>query len=263
MNEECVAAFFTTRLHKPVLPPPVTFPVPRHLATPAPEQVRSSFCRSFLPRHHTKVLHLISRWLCPLNSDKAMASTSAATGGPAASTSELSRLEVVESLKTKAGPVRRNLFGPMDHQQLQQDFQRLLCVSVEEANKRWNFDFWLDRPGEGAGVQWVELRCQDVPAFYRSRSVRPGVRSKRRTSMSSVSSSGGASPMSSSSSGSGDEYLEVITKRCYSIQRPQKRKQSAITGELNKYFLFHWTVPVLSKPVYLQLDTKHHVPEHR
>lgn len=163
------------------------------------------------------------------NSNKAMASTSAAAGGPAASPSELSRLEAVESLKAKAGPVRRNLFGPVDHQRLQRDFRRLLCVNVEEAGRRWNFDFRRDRPGEGAGVQWVELRGQDVPAFYRSRSVRPAVRSKRRLS----TSSGEGSPVSSSSSGSGDEDLEVMTKSCYSIQRAQKRKQSAITGGLH------------------------------
>ncbi|XP_037551568.1 cyclin-dependent kinase inhibitor 1D [Nematolebias whitei] len=157
-----------------------------------------------------------------------MASTSASTGGPAASDSELSHLEGVEALKTKVGPVRRNLFGPVDHQQLQQDFQRLLCMSVEVANKRWNFDFQRDRPGEGASIQWVELRCQDVPAFYRSCSVRPAVRpgAKRRTSMSSMSSSGEGSPVSSSSSG--DEYLEVITRGCYPIHRPNKR-QSSIT----------------------------------
>lgn len=173
------------------------------------------------------------------NSDKVMASTSASMGGPAASDSELSHLEGVEALKMKAGPVRRNLFGPVDHQQLQQDFQRLLRMSVEVANKRWNFDFQRDRPGEGASIQWVELRCQDVPAFYRSCSVRPAVRpgAKRRTSMSSMSSSGEGSPISSSSSGSGDEYLEVITRGCYSIHRPQKR-QSSITGGFTKTRLY-------------------------
>lgn len=147
---------------------------------------------------------------------------------------ELSRLGGIEAWKLKAGPVRKNLFGPVDHQQLQQDFQRLFCMSVEVANKRWNFDFQSDVPLEGSNIQWEALRCQDVPAFYRSCTVRPLARSgaektkeRRRTS----SLSGEGSPGSSASSGSGDEYLEVTTRGCYRIQRTGKRRQAAITGE--------------------------------
>ncbi|XP_040885675.1 cyclin-dependent kinase inhibitor 1D [Toxotes jaculatrix] len=176
----------------------------------------------------------------------AMASPSTSTTGPAtASESELSRLGGVEALKLKVGPVRRNLFGPVDHQQLQQDFQKLLCMSVEVANKRWNFDFQTDLPGDGSSIEWEELRCQEVPAFYRSCMMRPVVRPGvgmtkgiRRTS----SSSGEGSPMSSSSSGSGDEYLEVTTRGCYRVQRPGKRRQSAITDffKVKKRRLLHY-----------------------
>ncbi|XP_054609428.1 cyclin-dependent kinase inhibitor 1-like isoform X2 [Dunckerocampus dactyliophorus] len=133
----------------------------------------------------------------------------------------------IEALTLKVGPVRRNLFGPVDHQQLRQDFQRLLHMSVEAANKRWNYDFRSDAPGPGSNVQWEELKCQDVPGFYRSCTVRPvvqlrGAKTPRRLS----TSSGEESPASSSSSGSGDEYLEVTARGYY---RVQKRKQSTIT----------------------------------
>uniref|UniRef100_A0A1A8HAF9 Cyclin-dependent kinase inhibitor domain-containing protein n=1 Tax=Nothobranchius korthausae TaxID=1143690 RepID=A0A1A8HAF9_9TELE len=173
-----------------------------------------------------------------------MASISASTGGPSASDSSLTHLGGIESLKLKVGPVRRNLFGPVDHEQLQQDFQRLLHMTVEVASKRWSFDFQEDRPGEGADMEWVELECKDVPKFYRSRVVRPvGRKTKvsRRTSSSS-SSSGEDSPSSSSSCGSGDEYLEVTTRGRYSIQRLQKRKQSAITDffKVKKRRLLHY-----------------------
>lgn len=139
--------------------------------------------------------------------------------------------------------MRRNLFGPVDHQQLQQDFQRLLCMSMEVANKRWNFDFQSDVPGDGSNVEWEELCCQDVPAFYRSCMVRPAsqpavgkTKGARRTSLSSSLSSGEGSPAStSSSSGSGDEYLEVTTRGCYRLQRTRKRKQSEITGQYDEY----------------------------
>lgn len=159
-----------------------------------------------------------------------MVSPSTSTAGSTmTSDSEISHLGGIEALKLKVGPVRRNLFGPVDHKQLQKDFQRLLCMSVEVANKRWNFDFQSEKPGEGSSVEWEELRCQDVPAFYRSCTVRAVAlpsQGKRRLS----SSSGEGSPGSSSSSGSGDEYLEVTTRGCYRLKVQGKRKQSEITG---------------------------------
>ncbi|XP_034434141.1 cyclin-dependent kinase inhibitor 1D [Hippoglossus hippoglossus] len=175
-----------------------------------------------------------------------MASPSTSTtGSPMASDSALSCQGGIDALKMKVGPVRRNLFGPLDHQQLQQDFQRLLCMSVEMANKRWNFDFQADVPGEGSNIEWEELKCQDVPAFYHSCMVRPVVgpgdeakKGMKRT----LSSLGEASPTSSSSSGSGDEYLEVTTRRCYRRQKPGKRRQSAITDffKVKKSRLVHY-----------------------
>lgn len=167
---------------------------------------------------------------------------SISTAGPAmACDSEITRLGGIEALNLKVGPVRRNLFGPVDHNQLQQDFERLLCMSVEVANKRWNFDFQNEKPGSGSCVEWEELSCQEVPAFYRSCMVRsaPLPPSKRRMSSSSFSSSphsssGESSPGSSSSPGTGDEYLDVTRRGCYRLRRQGKRRQSAITGESTK-----------------------------
>lgn len=155
-----------------------------------------------------------------------------------ASESELTRLGGIEALRLKVGPVRRNLFGPVDHHQLQQDFEKLLCMSVEVANKRWNFDFKSEMPGQGSSIEWEELRCQDVPAFYRSCTV-PAVvvsKGKRRTS----SSSGEGSP-GCGSSGSGDEYLEVTTRGCYRLKWQGKHRQSAITDffKVKKRKLLH------------------------
>lgn len=170
-----------------------------------------------------------------------MVSTS--TAGPTmAHDSEISRLGGIGALNIKAGPVRRNLFGPVDHNQLQQDFERLLCMSVEVANKRWNFDFQSEKPGSGSGVEWEELRCQDVPAFYRSCTVRSAavLLRKRRTSSSSVaswspssssSSSGESSPGPSSSPGTSDEYLDVTSRGRYQLKWQGKRRQSALTGQ--------------------------------
>ncbi|KAM9468065.1 cyclin-dependent kinase inhibitor 1D [Clarias gariepinus] len=86
---------------------------------------------------------------------------------------KLNRVE--EGDKPRGKAVRRNLFGPVDHQQLQQDFNRLLCMGAEVAKQRWNFDFESDHPTPGS-VKWEEMQCQDVPAFYRSCVVRTGKR---------------------------------------------------------------------------------------
>ncbi|NXX50855.1 CDN1B inhibitor, partial [Tricholaema leucomelas] len=49
--------------------------------------------------------------------------------------------------------VQKNLFGPTDHEQLQQDFERMLRSSVEQAQQKWNFDFLQDVPVEGL-LKW-------------------------------------------------------------------------------------------------------------
>lgn len=164
-----------------------------------------------------------------------MVSTSTA-GQAMARDSEIFHLGGIGALNMKVGPVRRNLFGPVDHNQLQQDFERLLHMSVEVANKRWNFDFQREKPGSGSSIEWEELRCQDVPAFYRSCMARSAALplSKRRTSSSSSSpssSSGESSPGSSSPPGTSDEFLDVTRRGCYRVRWQGKRRQAAITGE--------------------------------
>ncbi|KAM8988134.1 cyclin-dependent kinase inhibitor 1 isoform 1-T1 [Ara ararauna] len=45
--------------------------------------------------------------------------------------------------------VCRNLFGPVDHQQLQHDLESLLKQNLQEAQQRWNFDFETETPLKG------------------------------------------------------------------------------------------------------------------
>ncbi|NXT73077.1 CDN1A inhibitor, partial [Atlantisia rogersi] len=45
--------------------------------------------------------------------------------------------------------VCRNLFGPVDHHQLQIDSENLLKQHLEEAQQRWNFNFETETPLEG------------------------------------------------------------------------------------------------------------------
>ncbi|XP_048353082.1 cyclin-dependent kinase inhibitor 1 [Sphaerodactylus townsendi] len=50
----------------------------------------------------------------------------------------------------------RNLFGPVDHEQLQNDFQSSMKVEREEAKSKWNFDFETETPLEG-DYKWEKV----------------------------------------------------------------------------------------------------------
>ncbi|XP_016355886.1 cyclin-dependent kinase inhibitor 1-like isoform X1 [Sinocyclocheilus anshuiensis] len=121
-----------------------------------------------------------------------------------------------EDIKPQAAVVRRNLFGPVDHQQLQQDFQRLFCMNVEIAKQRWNFDFQRDQPVPGC-IEWEELQCQDVPVFYHSCVVRPGM--AKQTTVEACSSPAMAT----------EKYLELRTRGTLRGTKSEKR-MAALLG---------------------------------
>ncbi|XP_030644957.1 cyclin-dependent kinase inhibitor 1D [Chanos chanos] len=148
----------------------------------------------------------------------------------ASSESERGQLHV-EEVKVRSGAVRRNLFGPVDHQQLQQDFQRLLCMSVEVANKRWNFDFQRDRPTQGS-VEWEELRCQDVPAFYRSCVVRAGLGRRVGDVPSGKVCAAVSAPCTAR-----DEYLEVRARGAYRPAQAEKRGANLLGVKRKQAFI--------------------------
>uniref|UniRef100_A0A8C6Y127 Cyclin-dependent kinase inhibitor domain-containing protein n=1 Tax=Naja naja TaxID=35670 RepID=A0A8C6Y127_NAJNA len=80
-------------------------------------------------------------------------------------------------------PTRRNLFGPVDHDHLLQEFQSMMRSSLEQAKQRWNFDFFQEMPVVGL-LQWEELQGHEVPAFYHShvaRESRPPLQPVNRT----------------------------------------------------------------------------------
>ncbi|NWZ58791.1 CDN1B inhibitor, partial [Haliaeetus albicilla] len=50
---------------------------------------------------------------------------------------------------------RRNLFGPVDHEQLRRDFQHMLRDSGKGAQQKWNFNFLRKKEGLTEGLlQW-------------------------------------------------------------------------------------------------------------
>lgn len=66
------------------------------------------------------------------------------------------------------GPVRRNLFGPVDREQLQLEYQAVLHKDLEEASQRWGFDFISDKPLESSNFKWEGIPSTKVPLLYRT-----------------------------------------------------------------------------------------------
>lgn len=66
------------------------------------------------------------------------------------------------------GPTRRNLFGPVDREQLRVEYQAALRKDLEEASRRWGFDFISDKPLESSDFQWEGIPGTKVPLLYRS-----------------------------------------------------------------------------------------------
>ncbi|KAM8893364.1 cyclin dependent kinase inhibitor 1Ca [Spinachia spinachia] len=61
----------------------------------------------------------------------------------------------------RAEPVRRCLFGPVDHDQLRRDLTLQLRETAERDSRRWNFNFQAETPLSGR-FQWEETSvCQE------------------------------------------------------------------------------------------------------
>lgn len=59
----------------------------------------------------------------------------------------------------------RNLFGPVNHEELTRDLEKH-CRDMEEASQRkWNFDFKNHKPLEGR-YEWQEVEKGSLPEFY-------------------------------------------------------------------------------------------------
>ncbi|KAJ0001873.1 hypothetical protein NQD34_001669 [Periophthalmus magnuspinnatus] len=63
------------------------------------------------------------------------------------------------------GAVRRSLFGPVDHEQLQRELSQRLQDITEQDSRRWNFDFQSHTPLPGP-FQWEEVSSDLSATFY-------------------------------------------------------------------------------------------------
>lgn len=63
-------------------------------------------------------------------------------------------------------PARQNLFGPVDREQLQQEYQDTLRRDLEDTCRRWGFDFLSDKPLAGGDFQWEGVLGTKLPLLY-------------------------------------------------------------------------------------------------
>uniref|UniRef100_A0A8D0DR60 Cyclin-dependent kinase inhibitor 1C n=1 Tax=Salvator merianae TaxID=96440 RepID=A0A8D0DR60_SALMN len=65
--------------------------------------------------------------------------------------------------------VCRNLFGPVDHDELNRELKSKLREICEDGQRRWDYNFQTETPLPGPGrlLQWEEVEGDAVPAFYR------------------------------------------------------------------------------------------------
>lgn len=82
----------------------------------------------------------------------------------------LERMEARVSDQPKPSACR-NLFGPVDHEELKKDFQRQLKAMEDASTDAWNFDFSSHTPRADGRFQWEAMDIRSVPGFY-SRSER-------------------------------------------------------------------------------------------
>lgn len=82
------------------------------------------------------------------------------------STSALERLVARRTfpLHARTG-VCRNLFGPVDHDELNREMKSKLREISERDQRRWNFNFDSDKPLLGE-YEWEESPVESSPAFY-------------------------------------------------------------------------------------------------
>ncbi|XP_041051969.1 cyclin-dependent kinase inhibitor 1-like [Carcharodon carcharias] len=76
-------------------------------------------------------------------------------------------IDVWQVMVRKPGKVCRNLFGPVNRDQVKAELRTELRNGLVAARNQWAFDFEEEQPVQGA-FQWEAVSSQDVPRFYRT-----------------------------------------------------------------------------------------------
>ena len=58
---------------------------------------------------------------------------------------------------------RRNLFGPVDHELLENELNDSIKKINDEKKEKWGFDFSKGEPIEGSNIQWIDINDEVKP----------------------------------------------------------------------------------------------------
>lgn len=141
--------------------------------------------------------------------------------------------------------VCRNLFGPVDHDELKQEIESKLREISERDQKRWNFNFLSGTPLDGE-FEWEEA-SETSPSFYHE-SVQVG---KKRAALRHVKQYLEVTQRENSAQNEekavpSNKYSEIPS--CGKVRRKTTRFTSTrITGTVDAFFTNkrHWRVPRL------------------
>ncbi|XP_003220403.1 cyclin-dependent kinase inhibitor 1 [Anolis carolinensis] len=131
----------------------------------------------------------------------------------------------------------RNLFGAVDHEQLQKDFQTLLRAQLEEAQQKWNFDFETETPLEG-NYKWEKVsHLHTLP----SQDLKSHTKENTCTGEKSMN-----SPVALKKPAKTDSLAQIGFEACTAgSSRTSKRKQTSIK---DFYSSKRRTIPYKSSP---------------
>lgn len=138
------------------------------------------------------------------------------------------------------GPTRRNLFGPVDRELLQVEYQAALQKDLEEATQRWGYDFISDKPLDNSDFQWEGIPGTKVPLLYRSCMLGVG----QSTAKAKVSPRGGRvePPHNDKENIPGTPERCILNMKCLE-KTPEKRENTAVkrkqTNITGRYYNSH------------------------
>lgn len=104
-------------------------------------------------------------WICPLATMSAVLFSTIARERLAPTKTVPQRSAEIRPPLKRTGTCR-NLFGPVDHDELRRELSSKLREISERDQLRWNFNFSEGQPLDG-DLKWEESRAEDCPQFYR------------------------------------------------------------------------------------------------
>ncbi|XP_029290360.1 cyclin-dependent kinase inhibitor 1C [Cottoperca gobio] len=151
--------------------------------------------------------------------------------------------------------VCRNLFGPVDHDELNGEMKTKLREISERDQQRWNFNFEANAPLDG-DYEWEEVPVDKTPVFYQS-SVQNGRTRVSETPVKQRSSSESVLPETPDM----DVLERLAVPESSSTPCPVELNQENRTDKLNSGKPAHRQVPCVRRKRTATTDNNTHITD--